>query len=87
MGRCDLQADARRAPLDDFPDGTLAHREVAASHVARRPAGDRPADDPRDGPFGKGWSAFVEADPEVDIVAMVVEDDRGCAGSRSSTRS
>ena len=30
----------------------------------------------RDGPFGEGMvQAFVEADPEVDVVAMVVEDD------------
>ena len=30
----------------------------------------------RDGPFGEGMvQAFVEADPDVDVVAMVVEDD------------
>ena len=30
----------------------------------------------RDGPFGEGMvQAFVDADPDVDVVAMVVEDD------------
>jgi uncharacterized repeat protein (TIGR03843 family) len=30
----------------------------------------------RDGPYGEGMvQAFVEADPEVDVVSMVVEDD------------
>ena len=43
----------------------------------------------RDGPFGEGMvQAFVEADPDVDVVAMVARaTTRGCAGWRSSTRS
>ena len=64
-------------PLDDFPDGTLAHREVAAWHVSEATGwGIVPPTILRDGPFGEGMvQAFVEADPEVDVVAMVVEDD------------
>jgi len=64
-------------PLDDFPDGTLAHREVAAWHVSEASGwGIVPPTILRDGPFGEGMvQAFVEADPDVDVVAMVVEDD------------
>ena len=64
-------------PLDDFPDGTLARREVAAWHVSEATGwGIVPPTILRDGPFGEGMvQAFVEADLEVDVVAMVVEDD------------
>jgi hypothetical protein len=64
-------------PLDDFPDGTLARREVAAWHVSEASGwGIVPPTILRDGPFGEGMvQVFVEADPEVDVVAMVVEDD------------
>ena len=64
-------------PLDDFPDGTLARREVAAWHVSEATGwGIVPPTILRDGPFGEGMvQAFVEADPDVDVVAMVVEDD------------
>jgi hypothetical protein len=64
-------------PLDDFPDGTLGRREVAAWHASEA-AGWAivPPTMLRNGPFGEGMvQAFVEADPEVDVVAMVVEDD------------
>ena len=64
-------------PLDDFPDGTLARREVAAWHVSEASGwGIVPPTILRDGPFGEGMvQAFVEADPDIDVVAMVVEDD------------
>jgi len=64
-------------PLDDFPDGTLARREVAAWHVSEASGwGIVPPTILRDGPFGEGMvQAFVDADREVDVVAMVVEDD------------
>jgi uncharacterized repeat protein (TIGR03843 family) len=64
-------------PLVDFPDGTLARREVAAWHVSEATGwGIVPPTVLRDGPFGEGMvQSFVEADPEVDVVAMVVEDD------------
>ncbi|MFL5689526.1 MAG: SCO1664 family protein [Chloroflexota bacterium] len=64
-------------PLDDFPDGTLAHREVAAWHVSEASGwGIVPPTILRDGPYGEGMvQAFVDVDPDVDVVAMVVEDD------------
>ena len=64
-------------PLADFPDGTLARREVAAWHVSAASGwGIVPPTILRDGPFGEGMiQSFVEADPAVDIVAMVIEDD------------
>jgi hypothetical protein len=64
-------------PLDDFPDGTLARREVAAWHVSEASGwGIVPPTILRDGPFGEGMvQVFVETDETVDVVAMVVEDD------------
>jgi hypothetical protein len=64
-------------PLDDFPDGTLAHREVAAYLVSEAGGwGLVPPTVMRDGPFGEGAvQAWVDVDPEVDIVGMVVGDD------------
>lgn len=63
--------------LDDFPDGTLARREVAAWLVSEASGwGVVPPTVLREGPFGEGMlQAFVEVDPEVDVVAMVVNDD------------
>ena len=64
-------------PLIDFPDGTLARREVAAWHVSEASGwGVVPPTVLRDGPYGEGMlQSVVEADPAVDVVAMVVEDD------------
>ena len=64
-------------PLHDFPDGTLARREVAAWHVSEASGwGIVPPTVLRDGPFGEGMvQSFVEADPDVDVVAMILEDD------------
>ena len=64
-------------PLDDFPDGTLTRREVAAWHVSEAMGWDIvPPTLLRDGPFGEGMvQAFIEPDPSVDVVALVVEDD------------
>jgi hypothetical protein len=64
-------------PLDDFPDGTLSHREMAAWLVSEASGwGIVPPTVLRDGPFGDGMvQAYVEADPDVDVVAWVLEDD------------
>jgi hypothetical protein len=64
-------------PLDDFPDGTLARREVAAWHVSEASGwAIVPPTILREGPFGEGMlQAFVDIDPDVDVVAMVVDDD------------
>jgi uncharacterized repeat protein (TIGR03843 family) len=64
-------------PLNDFPDGTLARREVAAWHVSEASGwGIVPPTVLRDGPFGLGMvQSFVDADPDVDVVAMILGDD------------
>jgi uncharacterized repeat protein (TIGR03843 family) len=64
-------------PLDDFPDGTLAQREVAAFAVSEVTGwGIVPATVLRDGPFGPGMlQRWVDVDPRADVVAMVVGDD------------
>jgi hypothetical protein len=64
-------------PLDDFPDGTLARREVAAYLVSEAIGWDIvPPTLLRDGPFGEGMvQSVVEADESVDVVAMVLGDD------------
>ena len=64
-------------PLDDFPDRTLARREVAAHLVSEASGwGIVPPTVLRDGPFGEGMlQLWIDADEDVDVVAMVVEDD------------
>lgn len=64
-------------PLDDFPDGTLTRREVAAWHVSEAIGWDIvPPTILREGPFGEGMlQAFIEPDDDVDVVALVVGDD------------
>lgn len=64
-------------PLGDFPDGTLAHREVAAYLVSEALGWDIvPPTLLRDGPFGTGMvQAVVDADETVDVVEMVLGDD------------
>ncbi len=69
---------AGERPLDDFPDGTLSHREVAA-FLASEAIGWSivPPTIRRDGPFGDGaLQLWIDVEPTVDVVAMVLEDDR-----------
>jgi hypothetical protein len=68
---------AGERPLVDFPDGTLARREVAAWHVSEAIGwAIVPPTIMRDGPYGEGMvQAFIEPDPAVDVVAMVLADD------------
>ena len=68
---------AGERPLDDFPDGTLSRREVAAFLVSEATGwGIVPPTVLRDGPFGEGaLQAWIDADESVDVVAMVVEED------------
>jgi uncharacterized repeat protein (TIGR03843 family) len=68
---------AGERPLDDFPDDTLSHREVAA-YLVSEATGWRivPPTIRRDGPFGDGsLQQWIDVDPAVDVVAMVLEDD------------
>lgn len=64
-------------PLEDFPDGTLTRRELAARLVSEATGWDIvPPTILRDGPFGEGMlQAYVAIDPEVDVVAMVLGAD------------
>ena len=64
-------------PLDDFPDGTLTRREVAAYLVSEASGwGVVPPTILRDGPFGEGMiQAFIEPDPAVDVIGWINDDD------------
>jgi hypothetical protein len=68
---------AGERPLDDFPDGTLSRREVAAWHVSEAFGwGVVPPTLMRDGPFGEGMlQQFVELDESVDVIELIVSDD------------
>ncbi|MBG0832988.1 SCO1664 family protein [Planomonospora sp. ID67723] len=60
-------------PLWDFPDGTLAAREVAAFEVSAA-TGWRivPPTVYRDGPFGPGMcQLWIDTDPEADLMALI----------------
>lgn len=68
---------AGERPLDDFPDGTLTRREVAAFLVSEASGWDVvPPTVLRDGPFGEGMvQAFIEPDPSVDVIGWINADD------------
>lgn len=68
---------AGERPLDDFPDGTLARREVAAYLVSATTGWHIvPPTVLRDGPFGEGaFQLWIDVDEAVDVVALVVDDD------------
>jgi len=68
---------AGERPLFDFPIGTLTRREVAAFLVSEVLGwGIVPPTLLRDGPAGEGMlQAWIEIDPEADVIAMVNEDD------------
>ncbi|WP_440099195.1 SCO1664 family protein [Streptosporangium sp. H16] len=60
-------------PLWDFPDGTLAAREVAAYEVSAA-IGWRivPPTVYRDGPFGPGMcQLWIDTDPETDLMVLI----------------
>jgi len=63
-------------PLWDFPDGTLAHREVAAYAVSVATGWDVvPPTVLRDGPFGEGMvQLWVDVDETVDLTELVSQD-------------
>ncbi|HEY3163069.1 MAG TPA: SCO1664 family protein [Candidatus Limnocylindrales bacterium] len=68
---------AGERPLDDFPDQTLSHREVAAFLVSEAIGwGIVPPTIRRDGPFGDGsLQLWIDVDESVDVVGMVLGDD------------
>jgi hypothetical protein len=69
-------------PLVDFPDGTLAAREVAAFVLSEASGwGIAPPTVLRDGPVGPGMvQLWIEPDPSVDPVALALEDKRRLRG-------
>jgi uncharacterized repeat protein (TIGR03843 family) len=80
---CTVAADGRQAacvykpvagerPLWDFPDGTLAGRELAAYLLSRAAGWDVvPPTVYRDGPFGPGMcQLWIDADESVDLVEL-----------------
>ena len=64
-------------PLADFPDGTLARREVAAHAASRATGWDIvPPTVLRDGQLGEGMlQLWIRTDPEVDPVELVTSAD------------
>ena len=68
---------AGERPLHDFPDGTLTRREVAAFLVSEAMGwAIVPPTLLRDGPYGEGMvQRWIEPDPSVDVIALVVDDD------------
>jgi uncharacterized repeat protein (TIGR03843 family) len=74
---CVYKPVAGERPLWDFPEGTLAGREVAAYAVSRA-AGFNvvPPTVYRDGPFGPGMcQLWIDTDPAVDAVALAHSTD------------
>lgn len=69
---CVYKPVAGERPLWDFPDGTLAGREVAAYAVSKAAGWNIvPPTVMRDGPFGPGMcQLWVDLDPAVDLVAL-----------------
>jgi uncharacterized repeat protein (TIGR03843 family) len=79
---CVYKPVAGERPLWDFPDGTLAGREVAAFAVSHALGWDVvPPTVHRDGPFGEGMvQLWIDGDPAVDLIDL--SRDRHHAGLR-----
>jgi uncharacterized repeat protein (TIGR03843 family) len=73
--RCVYKPVSGERPLWDFPDGTLAGREVAAHEVSQALGWDVvPLTIERDGPLGPGMvQVWREPDPEQEAVDIVPE--------------
>jgi hypothetical protein len=75
-GECVYKPVAGERPLWDFPDGTLAGREVSA-YLVSEATGWRvvPPTVLRDGPFGTGMvQLWIDGDPTVDLAGFVRRD-------------
>ncbi|MEV0242413.1 SCO1664 family protein [Streptomyces sp. NPDC050674] len=70
---CVYKPVAGERPLWDFPDGTLAQREVAAYEVSEATGwGLVPPTVLRDGPYGEGMcQLWIEVAPEAELLALV----------------
>ncbi|MBM9622543.1 SCO1664 family protein [Streptomyces zhihengii] len=71
--QCVWKPVAGERPLWDFPDGTLAQREVAAYELSEATGwGLVPPTVLREGPYGQGMAQlWVEADPAAELLALV----------------
>ncbi|MCK9898165.1 SCO1664 family protein [Frankia sp. AgB32] len=76
-GRCVYKPVRGERALWDFPDGTLAARELAAYEVsAALELGIVPPTVLRDGPFGEGMvQLWIDTDVTVDLVALTRSDE------------
>ncbi|MFC8871937.1 SCO1664 family protein [Streptomyces sp. NPDC057148] len=76
---CVYKPVAGERPLWDFPDGTLAQREVAAYEVSEATGwGLVPPTVLRDGPYGEGMvQLWIEAVPETELLALVDTEEPG----------
>ncbi len=76
---CVYKPVAGERPLWDFPDGTLAQREVAAYEVSEATGwGLVPPTVLRDGPYGEGMcQLWIDAAPEAELLALVDGDEPG----------
>jgi len=76
---CVYKPVAGERPLWDFPDGTLAGREISA-HLVSEATGWSvvPPSVLRDGPYGSGMvQLWMDADPAVELTEFVRADDAG----------
>ncbi|MBV9024059.1 MAG: SCO1664 family protein [Streptomycetaceae bacterium] len=76
---CIYKPVAGERPLWDFPDGTLAGREVAAYLVSEATGwGLVPPTVLREGPYGEGMcQLWIEAAPEAELLALVEGEEPG----------
>ncbi|MFF4822428.1 SCO1664 family protein [Streptomyces sp. NPDC001312] len=76
---CVYKPVAGERPLWDFPDGTLAAREVAAYEVSEATGWSLvPPTVLRDGPYGEGMvQLWVEATPEAELLALLDAEEPG----------
>ncbi|MBQ1098144.1 SCO1664 family protein [Streptomyces sp. b94] len=76
---CIYKPVAGERPLWDFPDGSLAQREVAAYEVSEATGwGLVPPTVLRDGPYGEGMcQLWIEAVPETELLALVEDEEPG----------
>jgi uncharacterized repeat protein (TIGR03843 family) len=74
---CVYKPVAGERPLWDFPDGTLAGRELAAYALSRQAGWNVvPPTVYRDGPYGPGMcQLWIDADTTVDLVALARRSD------------
>ncbi|MFF8320144.1 SCO1664 family protein [Streptomyces bobili] len=76
---CVYKPVAGERPLWDFPDGTLAQREVAAYEVSEATGwGLVPPTVLREGPYGEGMcQLWIEVSPEAELLALLDAEEAG----------